>query len=263
MRRILVSLALAALSLPLAARADVVPSRPAARPADPTPSPLSVGKALWSALGGDDGWNHARYLRFDWIVEREGKRVVARSHYWDRFSGRYRVDGVDDGKPYSIYFNVNTKAGEAYVDGKKVNDFAQSSKLVRDGYEAFINDSYWLLAPFKIFDPGVTLTAAGEDKGPNGESCDVLKLTFANVGLTPQDIYWLYVDRKTHLVVEWKFVLGGENKPPTAFAWSDWKKVGPIELASMRKGIGKPSVIRFDNLKASTDVDEAALTPPK
>jgi hypothetical protein len=134
---------------------------------------------------------------------------------------------------------------------------------VKDGYEAFINDSYWLLAPFKIFDPGVTLTAAGEDKGPKGEPCDVLKLTFANVGLTPQDIYWLYVDKKSHLVDEWKFVLGGENKPPTAFAWSDWHKVGPIMLASTRKGLGKPTAIRFENLQVSSNVDEAALTPPK
>ena len=58
-------------------------------------------------------------------------------------------------------------------------------------------------------------------------------------------------------------MLGGENKPPTAWAWSDWKKVGPIQLASMRKGLTKPNVIRFENLKVSTDVDEAALTPPK
>jgi hypothetical protein len=91
----------------------------------------------------------------------------------------------------------------------------------------------------------------------------VIKLSFKNVGLTPKDVYWLYIDRKDNLVVEWKFVLDGENKPPTAFAWSDWKKVGPIMLASMRKGMGKPSVIRFDNLKVTTDVDEAALTPPK
>jgi len=251
-------LACAMLSLSLVARADVIPSRPAE-----SPTPLAVGKALWSALGGDDGWSRAHYVRFDWIVERDGKRVVMRSHYWDRYSGRYRVDGVDEGKRYAVYFNVNTKAGDAFVDGKKVTDAAQAKKWLTDGYEAFINDSYWLLAPFKIFDPGVTLTWTGEDKGPNGEACDVLKLTFANVGLTPQDIYWLYVDKTSHLVVEWKYVLGGENKPPTAFAWSEWHKVGPIMLASMRKGVGKPSVIRFENLKVSSDVDEAALTPPK
>ncbi len=255
MRRLV---ALAVLVLSLAARADVIPSRPV-----DTATPFDVGKALWNALGGDDGWKHARYLRFDWIVEREGKRVVMRSHYWDRFTGRYRVDGVDEGKRYSIYFNVDTRLGQAWLDGKKVTDAVQNKKRVDDGYEAFINDSYWLLAPFKIFDPGVTLTATGDDKGPNGEACDVLKLTFANVGLTPQDIYWLYVDKKSHLVVEWKFVLGGDNKPPTAFAWSDWRKVGPIMLASLRKGLTKPSAIRFENLAVSTNVDEAALTPPK
>ncbi|HEX6835514.1 MAG TPA: hypothetical protein VF334_03020, partial [Polyangia bacterium] len=207
MRRLFV-LVVAVLLAPLAARADVIPSRPA----DPTPSPLEVGKALWSALGGDDGWSHARYLRFDWIVEREGKRVVARSHYWDRFTGRYRVDGVDEGKKYSVYLNVNTRLGQAWLDGKKVGDAVLNKKTVDDGYEAFINDSYWLLAPFKVFDPGVALTDGGTDKGPNGETCDVIKLSFQNVGLTPKDVYWLYVDRKSHLVVEWKFVLGGENK---------------------------------------------------
>ena len=247
-------------ALPLAARADGLPSP---HPTVEVAGPLAVGKALWGALGGDDGWSHARYLRFDWIVEREGKRVVARSHYWDRFTGRYRVDGVDKEGPYSVYLNVNTKAGDAWLGGKKISDATQAKKWVDDGYEAFINDSYWLLAPFKVFDPGVTLSDGGQDKGPNGEACDVIKLSFAGVGLTPRDIYWLYVDKKSHLVVEWKFVLGGENKPPSAFAWSDWKKVGSIQLASMRTAIGKPSVIRFDNLKVSTDVDEAALTPPK
>jgi hypothetical protein len=34
-------------------------------------------------------------------------------------------------------------------------------------------------------------------------------------------------------------------------------------LASTRKGIGTSRVIRFENLKVTTDVDEAALTPPQ
>jgi hypothetical protein len=224
----------------------------------------AVGKQLWAALGGDDGWQHARYLRFDWIVERPGKPPIVRSHYWDRWSGRYRVDGEDKEGAYRVYFNVNTKKGEAWIGGKKLSDAAQAKKWVDDGYEAFINDSYWLLAPFKIFDPGVNLGYAGEDKGPNGEVCDVLKLTFGNdVGLTPKDMYWLFVDKKSHLVVEWKYVLDGKNDAPTAWTWSDWKKVGSIMLAPMRKNLGKPSVIRFDKLTVSSDVDDAALTPPK
>jgi len=241
-----------ALLAPLPARAEAPPAHV-----------IAVGKELWRALGGDDGWQRARYLRFDWIVERDGKRVVMRSHRWDRWSGRYRVDGVDKEGPYSVYFDVKSRAGVAFVGGKRVPDGAAAKKWLDDGYEAYINDSYWLLAPFKIFDPGVVLADGGQDKGPHGEACDILKLSFENVGLTPKDVYWLYVDRATHLVVEWKFVLGGEAKPPAAYAWSDWKKVGTIELSSMRSGIGKASVIRFENLEVSTAVDDAALTPPK
>jgi len=255
------SLCLVALVMvPLAARADVLPTRDA----NETPHPLAVGEELTKAMGGREGWAKARFFRFDWIVEKDGKRVVARSHYWDRWDGRYRVDGKDEKEgAYSVYFNVNSKDGVAFVDGKRVTDAAQAKKWLADGYEAFINDSYWLLAPFKVFDPGVSIGYDKVDKGPNGETCDVIKLSFDKVGLTPKDVYWFFVDQKSHLLVEWKFVLGGENKPPQAFAWSDWKKVGPIMLASMRKHLNKPSVIRFDNLKVSTDVDEAALTPPK
>jgi hypothetical protein len=249
-----------ALALPVAAVADVIPRPPRI---ESERRATDVAKELWNALGGDDGWNHARYLRFDWIVERGGKRVVARSHYWDRFTGRYRVDGVDEkAGPYSVYLNVNTRSGDAWVGGKKLTDAAEIKKWVNDGYEAFINDSYWLLAPFKLLDPGVTLAYDGEDKGPGGEACDVVKLSFAGVGLTPKDIYWMLVDQKSHLVVEWKYILDGGKGPPTAFAWSDWHKVGSIQLASTRTGLGKPSVIRFDKLAVSEKPDDAALTPP-
>lgn len=253
MRTLVIALLLVASRL---AVADTPPPAAAA-------SATAIGKQLWNALGGDDGWQRARYFRFDFVVERQGKRVVTRSHYWDRWSGRYRVEGEDKEGAWRVFFNVNTKQGEAWLGGKKLTDAAQIKKMVDDAYGAFINDSYWLLAPFKIFDPGVNLSSDGEAKGPNGEACDVLALTFGNVGLTPKDKYWLLVDRTSHLVVEWKYVLDGKNEPPTAFAWTGWKKVGPIMLAPVRQGLTKPAVIRFDNLNVSTDVDEAALTPPK
>jgi hypothetical protein len=237
-----------------------VTATPAA--AEPDPKAVTVGKQLWSALGGDDGWSHARYLRYDFVVEKEGKKLVTRSHYWDRWTGRYRVDARDKVGPTTVYLDVNTKKGDAFAAGAKITDAARAKAAVDDAYGAYINDMYWLLAPYKVFDPGVTLVHAGEEKSAAGEACDVLKLSFADVGLTPKDIYWLCVDKKTHLVVQWKYVLGGENKPPTTFAWTDWKKVGPIMLASTRTAVGKPTVIRFDSLAVSEQPDDAALTPP-
>jgi hypothetical protein len=224
---------------------------------------VAVGKQMWNALGGDQGWNGARYLRFDFVVTRDGGAVTSRAHYWDRFTGRYRVDGVDKaGAPYSVYFNVHTREGEAFVNGKRVEDAAEQTKWLDLAYKAFINDTYWLLAPYKLFDPGVHLAYIGQDRGPNNEPCDVVKLSFDNVGLTPKDLYWMYVDRTSHLLAEWKYVLNGASEAPTAVVWSGWKNIGGIELADLRTFVGKPLAIRFEKLAVSKQPDDRALTPP-
>ena len=71
--------------------------------------------------------------------------------------GDYRITGTDpSGAPYAVYFNVNTKQGKAYVNGKPVEG-EEADKLVKGAYARYINDTYWLLAPWKVFDPGVTL----------------------------------------------------------------------------------------------------------
>jgi hypothetical protein len=236
---------------------------PAPARSESDPKAVEVGKQMWSALGGDSGWNGARYLRFDFVVTRDGNPITSRAHYWDRFTGKYRVDGVDKGgAPYSIYFNVHSREGEAFVNGKKVVDAAEQKKWLDLAYKAFINDTYWLLAPYKLFDPGVNLEYIGEDKGPAGEPCDVIRLSFDNVGLTPKDLYWMYVDRATHLLTEWKYVLNGANEAPAAAVWSGWKDIGGIEIADQRTFVGKPVAIRFEKLAVSREPDDRALTPP-
>ncbi len=112
-----------------------------------------VGKELIEALGGQSAWEKAREFRFDFVVENEGKVAGRRSHAWDRYTGDYRLTGTDpSGAPYAVYFNVNTKQGKAYINGKAVEG-EEAEKLVKSAYARFINDTYWLLAPWKIFDP--------------------------------------------------------------------------------------------------------------
>jgi hypothetical protein len=49
----------------------------------------------------------ARQFQFDFVVEREGKRVASFSHVWDRYTGDYRLTGTEKtGAPYVVYFNV-------------------------------------------------------------------------------------------------------------------------------------------------------------
>lgn len=222
----------------------------------------AVGKQLIAAMGGERAWEKARQFQFDFVVEREGKKAASRSHAWDRYTGDYRVSGVDKaGAPFTVYFNVNTKEGKAFVAGKPAEGEQQAS-LVKGAYGMFINDTYWLLAPWKIFDPGVRLAYDGEKPCPDGGVCDVLKLSFTDVGLTPRDVYWLYVTRDGHKMVQWQYVLNGSSDPPTTAAWKDWKPFGGILLATEKPMMERPALIRFENLSVSPTRDDALFKPP-
>ena len=97
-----------------------------------------------------------------------------------------------------------------------------------------MNDTYWLLMPYKMTDPGVVLAYDGELK--EGDAAwDKVRLTFDGVGLTPKDKYWAFVNRKTGMVDRWDFVLKGEDKPPSSFTWEGWKKHGKVMLAPDHK----------------------------
>ncbi|HEV2063949.1 MAG TPA: hypothetical protein VGS00_05315 [Thermoanaerobaculia bacterium] len=222
----------------------------------------AIGKQLIAAMGGEKAWEKARQFRFDFIVLQEGKKAASRSHAWDRYTGDYRVSGTDKtGAPFTAYFNVNTRNGKVFVS-RKLAEGEQQAAMLKSAYGMFINDTYWLLAPWKIFDPGVHLAYEGEKPGPGGSTCDVLKLSFDEVGLTPKDMYWLYVTRDTHEMIQWQYVLKGASDPPTTAEWKDWRSFGGIQLATEKPMMGRPVMIRFENVSVSPTRDDALFRPP-
>ncbi|HKF44313.1 MAG TPA: hypothetical protein VKG01_14520 [Thermoanaerobaculia bacterium] len=229
---------------------------------DRDPKADKVGKEMIAALGGEQAWEKAREFKFDFVVENEGKVAGKRSHTWDRYTGDYKMTGTDQsGAPYTVLFNVNTKQGKAWVNGRPVEG-EEADKLVKGSYARFINDTYWLLAPWKVFDPGVNLAYEGEKPCPGGGTCDVLKLSFENVGLTPKDVYWMYVTRDGHNMVQWQYVLKGADEPPTTVQWKNWQKVGGIMIAMEKPMEGKPTVIRFENVSVTPTRNDADFQPP-
>jgi hypothetical protein len=222
----------------------------------------AVGKELIAAMGGMPSWEKARQFQFDFVVVKEGKAVARFSHIWDRYTGDYRLSGTDKtGAPYTVYFNVNTKAGKAFVNGRPA-DPEKQAQMLENAYGRFINDSYWLLAPWKIFDPGVHLAYDGEKPCPDGGTCDVLKLSFENVGLTPKDVYWLWVTRDGRRMVQWQYVLGGADEPPTTAAWKDWKTMGGVALSMDKPMSGQPFEIKFENVVVSPARQDSLFAPP-
>ena len=203
-------------------------------------------------------WEPARYFAFTFAVEREGKVVASFDHRLDRYTGDYRVSGKDkEGNDFVVRMNVNTKEGKAWLAGKPVED---TKPWLERGYGRFINDVYWLLMPVKLLDPGVNLESAGVQE-ENGRSYDVVKLTFENVGLTPGDIYWPWIDRETGSVDRWDMLLQGmkRDEAKRTYRFSGWETIGGIRFSTVRTSEDGRSKILLQNIVVQKDVPAGAL----
>jgi hypothetical protein len=221
-----------------------------------------VVKSLTDAMGGQAAWDRLPYFRFDFVVVKDMKEVARFKHWWDKKNGRCRVEGPDEkGQTVTAIFYLATKTGRAYTDGVVESDSTNIKNIIENGYERWVNDTYWVMMPFKLHDAGTRVRHARIQQGENGETYDVLELSFApDVGLTPHDRYWLYVNQKTHLIEKWEFVLTGQKPPPQGSTWESWTWVGPVQLSLARRFGGKPVMLRFENVAAPATMDESIFS---
>lgn len=221
----------------------------------------AIASQLDNALGGMTAWESVPYVRFDFVIVKDGKEVARFRHWWDKRHGIDRVEGPDDkGRMVAAIVNLDKKTGKSFTAGLPDNDSTSIAAQVQNGYERWVNDSYWLMMPFKIRDAGTNLKYGGMKKGPGGVEWDVLDLTFDHgVGLTSGDHYWLYVNRKTHLMDKWDFLLQSmDPKGPAASAtWEGWTKFGGVRISTIHHFEGKPAILRFENVALPAAMDES------
>lgn len=224
----------------------------------PQPGADQVAKRAIDMLAGAE-WEHARYFAFTFNVEREGKRVASFPQRYDRFTGDYRVSGTDQkGEAFDVVMNVNTKEGRAWKNGEAVAD---PRDLLALGYRRFVNDVYWLMMPLKAFDPGVKRSYAGGKSDACGNVFDLVELSFENVGLTPGDHYWMWVNRNSGLVEQWQMKLQSAKPEdePTPVDFRDWKRIGGILVSTRREVRGRNQEIRLDDVQISREVPAQAF----
>ncbi len=233
---------------------------PSAHPAETRdPKAVAAAERTIAAMGGAPAFAALRKLSFDWIVDRGGKEVARYHHEWDRWSGAYVVEGKNrEGHVIRTEFNVNDRKGRSWKDGALLEGKELEAAL-ESAYGRYINDSYWLVMPAKLFDPGVNLAWEGEASGAGatgdaGAAYDVIRVTFSGVGLTPKDTYWAYCDPTTGLMTRWDFLLqDSETDKRSTFLWGDWRDVGAppakVKLAMRKTAPGGGAVIRFENVR--------------
>lgn len=228
------------------------------------PRAVEVARKTLSAMGGAGAFQRLRTLRFDFVVLRGGDEVARRSHVWDRHDGRYRAawPTKDRRKAVALFDVHEPKAGRVWLDGLPASG-AELAGLLEEAFALFINDTYWLLMPAKMLDPGVRLAYEGES-GEGDRLHDVVQLSFDDgVGLTPGDRYWAHVSRSTGLMERWDFVLQGRGPEEKAtFFWEDWRDVGGVRLSLRKRSADGRTVIRFEAVSGSEGEEGSAFEPP-
>jgi hypothetical protein len=216
---------------------------------------LEIAQAMMKAMGGQDNWNKAHFVRYDFKVTAGGKQVVDRSHLWDKQTGRYRLEQkTKAGEPQVLLFNTANKQGTVFVNGKKVEG-ADAEAALKSAYGTYINDMYWLSMPWKWMDQGVHLKYEGPQKRGK-DSFDVVHLSFDHVGLTPGDQYRAFVSPTSHLMTHWEYTLQGGNKGSWDWTYTD---TGGVKLASNHTSDDGKS-INMGTVRVMPAVDDAYFT---
>ncbi|MDX1438343.1 MAG: hypothetical protein R3284_00425 [Rubricoccaceae bacterium] len=205
----------------------------------------SLAHKIEQFAGGRAAFASVPVLRFDWRIENEGQTSFRASHLWDRRNGVHRVeyDVGPDSQLVAVFsvndFDMEQPRGQVFVNGVSA-DSTSTSLLLAEAYERFINDSYWLLAPFKLFDDGVHRTMTPDSSDTDSS---VLRLTFENVGLTPGDRYWIRADSSGR-VMSWSYQLEGGGRG--YYHWADYTPI-PVAAGTLfvatRKQRGTRSIL--------------------
>jgi hypothetical protein len=196
-----------------------------------TPSdsnPISTAQAIANAYGYQN-WKHIASFNFTFNIDR-GENHFERSFTWHP-------------KTEDIIFKSSTDT--LYYNRKNPLD---SLELAAD--QRFINDKYWLMAPFQlVWDQNLTFSEQKDVKAPlSKESMNVLTAVYPNEGgYTPGDAYdFYYTD--DYLIREWVYRESNQADPSIITTWENNLDLGGMRFALSHKDSTGGFHLYFSNL---------------
>lgn len=171
-------------------------------------------------------------------------------HLWDKDRHIARVVWDD----YEVLVDLDSVSGQAFRNGQRVSDTEEENKLVSTAWEYWVNDSFWLNAPNKLFDPGVERSLVQLE---NGE--DALLVTYTTGGATPGDAYLWLLD-KNDLPRAWKLWVSIIPIGGVEFSWEDWQTLeSGARIATFHDGLLD---IKLEDIRAANRVEDLTGTDP-
>lgn len=166
-----------------------------------------------AAHGGFDTWKQFEGLEY--LLNDNGKEV-------------YQVTNIKNRKAY-----IKSENYEVGFDGTVAWSKPDASKVSGQSAAFYYNlDFYFIGIPFLLKDPGAHVRYAGQTM-INGANYESLKITFgSNVGLTPEDVYFAYIDPNSFILQILTYSISyfdkGTSQINSAKVYSHWKKIQGI-----------------------------------
>ncbi|GAA4003187.1 hypothetical protein GCM10022408_13390 [Hymenobacter fastidiosus] len=210
---------------------------------------LALADRVMAQMGGYEAWQNARLIGWDFFGDQY--------QIWDKYTGDFHWQKGD----LVANYNLNTRQGKAYKAGQDISATDEGQKLLAKMYPIWVNNSWWLVMPFKLKDSGVSLTYQGPGKLMDGTPAEGLSMTFKNVGVTPENRYELLVNPKTNLVEEWAyFPRATDAQPAFRRQWTEYRPYGSIQLSGDRSD-GKDGR-RLDHIAVLQTVPAGLMQSP-
>ncbi len=181
---------------------------------------------------GFEHWADVSQIDFTFNVDRNGQKVSERSWSWKPKQNEIELRTATD----TVNYNRST------LD-------SLSMRVDR----GFINDKYWLLAPFQlVWDEGTTITVQDTATAPISQKLlKKLTLVYSNEGgYTPGDAYDFYYG-SDFIIQEWAFRQANAPQASLINTFEDYEDFNGIKIAKQHKNKDASFNLYFSNIKVT------------
>jgi len=193
---------------------------------------LSIAEKIANAHGFEN-WDKVSEIAFTFNVDKDSTHFE-RSWTWKPKTNDVRLISNQD----TIHYNRKN------VDSLSVK-----------ADQGFINDKFWLLAPFQlVWDSGTTISKATQEKAPISETIlNKITLVYANEGgYTPGDAYDFYYD-DNYMIKEWIYRKGNAKEASMITSFENHKDFNGIKIALEHIKKGENWNLNFTNIQVDTN----------
>ena len=175
-----------------------------------------------------EAYKNTRYI--DWSFR--GKRF----YKWDK---KQHIVEVKWNDVSVILLPNNLTKSTVYLNDKEVS---YNENLITRALRFFNNDSFWLVAPHKLFEPGVYRSIEMID----GQ--EALHVKYSVGGSTPGDSYTWILD-ENYLPISYKMYVPSMKMNGVSSTWQDWITTESGALLPTNHSFGKGQVLSMGDVK--------------